>query len=135
MRRITSLAGFALLGCGAAPQEFTAPLVLGGREIAPERLNEGHRLYRNYCASCHGLDGRGGGPAAQQLRVAPRDFSSAELTRKSTPGAALPTHEDLREAIRAGAPERGMPGWEGLRTEDLDALADYVKTFSPRWRE
>jgi hypothetical protein len=28
-----------------------------------------------------------------------------------------------------------MPTWKGMRDEDLSALADYIKTFSPRWQE
>lgn len=124
-----------LLTCesgSAAP--FAAPIVLGGDEISADQLNNGRMLYGRYCASCHGVDGDGKGPAGVSLRPPPRDFRSGEFTYKSTPGDALPTHEDLRELIRKGVSERGMPGWAGLRDEDLDALAHYLKTFSPRWR-
>jgi mono/diheme cytochrome c family protein len=124
-----------LVACGpGSSDDFTAPQVLGGVEISPAQLNEGKRLYRLYCASCHGTAGDGGGPAGAGLDPAPREFESGTFLYKSTSGDALPTDEDLRRVIRDGIPARGMPGWVGLRSEDLDALANYLKTFSPRWR-
>lgn len=124
------------LGCesGSPGDDYTSPQILGGSEISPETLNEGKRLYRQYCASCHGVDGSGEGPAAGSLRAKPRDFRTGDFAHKSTPGDELPTHEDLREVITKGVPERGMPGWAGLRPEHLDAIAHYIKTFSPRWQ-
>ncbi len=41
---------------------------------AAER-EEGERLYQRACASCHGLDARGGGPVAPALRVPPPDLT------------------------------------------------------------
>jgi mono/diheme cytochrome c family protein len=35
----------------------------------------GDWLYRSYCASCHGLAGKGNGPAAPALKVAPPDLT------------------------------------------------------------
>ena len=120
--------------CGA-PNEprFGEPMVLGGAEVSAATLNQGHRLYTRYCASCHGVDGSGQGPAAVSLAHAPRDFRKAQFMRKSTPGAELPSHADLVGVIRDGWAERGMPSWRGLRGPDLDALAHYVKTFSGAW--
>lgn len=36
----------------------------------------GKQLYRNYCASCHGLDGRGRGPVSRSLRKVPPDLTT-----------------------------------------------------------
>jgi mono/diheme cytochrome c family protein len=36
---------------------------------------DGARLYRSYCASCHGASGRGDGPMVQFLRVPPTDLT------------------------------------------------------------
>src|SRR5262245_47028553 len=38
---------------------------------APEHVQA---TYLQHCAACHGLDGRGSGPAAEQLYPKPRDF-------------------------------------------------------------
>jgi len=36
----------------------------------------GKQLYRNHCASCHGLDGKGSGPVSHSLRKPPPDLTS-----------------------------------------------------------
>jgi mono/diheme cytochrome c family protein len=40
----------------------------------------GKRTYVEYCASCHGEDGRGMGPAASALKTSPSDLTT--LTRR-----------------------------------------------------
>jgi mono/diheme cytochrome c family protein len=123
----------SLVGCESRQPAFREPMTLGGREVAPEILNHGRDLYRMHCVSCHGENGAGDGPAARSLSFPPRDFRVGELADSSA--GELPSHEALVERIRDGAPERGMPTWKGMREEDLSALADYIKTFSPRWQE
>jgi mono/diheme cytochrome c family protein len=59
-------------------------LVVGAaQKRAPETPQEkqlldsfkGPELYRAYCATCHGKDGKGKGPMADSLRVAPADLT------------------------------------------------------------
>ena len=38
------------------PPPFTAPLVLGGRTVAPVSLERGRNIYTQYCRPCHGDD-------------------------------------------------------------------------------
>lgn len=125
--------GGGLAGCESKPPAFSEPMTLGGREVAPETLNHGRDLYRMHCVSCHGESGAGDGAAARSLSFPPRDFRAAEFS--FVEAGQLPSHEALVERIRHGVPERGMPTWKGMRDEDLSALADYIKTFSPRWQE
>ncbi len=135
MRRVClatlAMGGLALVACDAG-EHFTKPMTLGGREVPAETLQAGHDLYVRYCVSCHGEDGSGAGPAARNLEFSPRDFRTAEYS--FVEGSVLPTHEALVEAIRVGVPKHGMPAWQGMRDDDLSALADYIKTFSPRWK-
>jgi len=35
----------------------------------------GAEMYKTYCAVCHGADGRGGGPAAEALKIPPNDLT------------------------------------------------------------
>ena len=41
----------------------------------------GRDLFEFYCASCHGRDGKGGGPAAPALKIAPPDLTT--MARRS----------------------------------------------------
>ena len=135
--RVSALAAGLVLtaaGCDAGPQ-FTEAQTLGGQEVPAETLNRGAALYGNYCASCHGKTGAGDGPAASSLAIKPRNFRDADFLYTGTEPGALPTHAELVAVIQSGKPSRGMPAWKGLRPEDLDAVAHYVKTFSPRWRD
>jgi mono/diheme cytochrome c family protein len=120
-------------GCAEPTPQFTEPMVLGGVEVSAEVLNRGQKLYANHCASCHGADGSGQGPAARHLNPGPRDFRKGEFIHKASEGEALPTDAELRRVIKKGVADRGMPAWGGLRDEDVDALVSYIKTFSPRW--
>lgn len=47
-----------------------------GNPIAstPQSINLGQMLYQNNCQQCHGINGRGDGPLAPTLPVAPADF-------------------------------------------------------------
>jgi mono/diheme cytochrome c family protein len=36
----------------------------------------GSEMYKAYCASCHGLEGKGNGPAAEALKVPPTDLTA-----------------------------------------------------------
>ena len=47
----------------------------------------GVEMYRTYCAVCHGLDGKGNGPAARALKQQPSDLTL--LSKRN--GGAFPT--------------------------------------------
>lgn len=121
-------------GCGEPEPRFTAPMTLGGVEIPADVLNRGARVYMMYCASCHGDDGSGQGPAARSLVKPPRDFRAADFAYTSGAPGTLPTDADLDVTIRNGRVENGMPAWSGLTDPDRHAVIQYIKTFSPRWR-
>ena len=74
-------------------------------------------VYRRYCASCHGLEGRGDGPAAAALSPPP-----ADLTRLGYNLDELMWRIDGTQTIRAHGDSR-MPVWgevfaSGLVGED-----------------
>ncbi len=37
--------------------------------------SSGQEMFRSYCSSCHGVDGKGNGPAASALRKTPADLT------------------------------------------------------------
>lgn len=122
----------ALAACGESAPRFTQPMTLGGVEVPAAVLDAGARVYEMRCASCHGADGSGNGSAGRALKVPPRDFRTADFRYVSTPGE-LPTDDDLMGTVRNGRIDNGMPAWNTLTPEDLHAVVQYIKTFSPRW--
>ncbi len=66
-------AGLVVLGMFAMAQE-SAPKqdkVIKHVPVKATNAASGQEMYTNYCAVCHGADGKGGGPAASALKVAP----------------------------------------------------------------
>jgi mono/diheme cytochrome c family protein len=74
----------------------------------------GQEMFNSYCAVCHGVDGKGAGPAASALKVAPTDLSG--LTAKN--GGKYPSlHVSSVLRGEAETPAHGskdMPGWGPL---------------------
>ena len=66
------LAGLTLIPGPGRPMDRQEP---PPQDPAQERLTHGQRTYRIHCASCHGPSGRGDGPVARDLKVAPTDLT------------------------------------------------------------
>jgi mono/diheme cytochrome c family protein len=97
-----------------------------------ERGPAGKATYDKWCAGCHGVDGKGQGPAAGTMLPRPRDFTTALYQIRSTPSGALPTDEDLLAIIDLGMPGSAMPGWsEQLSQDERSDLVTYLKSLSP----
>ena len=72
--------------------------------------DEGSRLFRAHCASCHGASGRGNGPVADQLRHVPSDLT--QYTRRN--GGVFPSERVHRIIDGRDVPSHGdrdMPVW------------------------
>jgi mono/diheme cytochrome c family protein len=134
IRSLPAIALLALAGCRAPSQTFTQPVKLGGVLVSPEVLNEGQRTYAAFCTSCHGEKGDGLGPSGRGLHPPARDFTRGIFKFGSVPAGQLPTDEDLIRIVAGGLRSTAMTGWEVPRPQ-LQAVAQYVKTFSPRWRD
>jgi len=72
------------------PPPYTAP--------APGDPQRGADVYRTYCSSCHGTNGRGGSKASSIV-------NGSYL--------ALVSDQQLRTIVIAGRPELGTPDWRG----------------------
>ena len=71
--RIATLLGFFLGAFLLPAQQPTAKINKVPVQSTP--ANSGKAMFDAYCASCHGLEGQGNGPAASALKVAPTDLS------------------------------------------------------------
>ncbi len=134
MNRVALLAAvLALAAC--APERWRAPVVLGGVSVPARALRQGERAYLLYCRACHGEKGDGNGPAAPGMRPPPRDFTSGAFKFAAVPAGALPGDEDLVRIVRSGLHGTAMLPWEGIPEPQLQAVVQYLKTFSPRWKD
>lgn len=76
------------------------------------RSVEGPTLYKEYCAVCHGADGKGGGPMAPSLKVRPSDLTHiAARNRGVFPLERVEKIISGNEQILAGHGAREMPVW------------------------
>jgi mono/diheme cytochrome c family protein len=120
---------------GAAAEAGAAFVWPPGSDLAAD-VPVGQRVYARHCAICHGVDGKGDGPAASSLHPKPRDFSGGIFKFKSVKGSVAPRLEDVRRSIRQGIAGTSMPAWHDLLTTDeVDAVSEYVLQLGPheRW--
>jgi mono/diheme cytochrome c family protein len=69
------------------------------------------------------------------ITIYPRDFTTGTFKFRSTPSGSLPTDDDLLKVIIRGIPRSGMPSFAELSQEKRNAVIQFIKTFSPRWKE
>ena len=82
-------------------------------------------VYEQQCAFCHGIEGRGDGPAGSALRPPPTNFTSPSYWKTAT-------LESVKASIINGKPGSAMVAFgKTLKPEDIDALAQYLRHFAP----
>ena len=109
LKRLLVTAMTAVLAAGMCYADQTNAKVT----IPVEKTNatNGKQMYANYCAPCHGVDGKGGGPVAPALKTAPVDLT---VMTKLNHGKFPDTHVVSVLEIGADAPSHGsaeMPVW------------------------
>jgi mono/diheme cytochrome c family protein len=109
---ILSISGLAAFGQSTPVQSSPVQTSPGNEDAIPvTRSFSGVEMYKTWCASCHGLQGKGDGPAAAALKIPPADLT--RLAKKN--GGKFPM-EKVRNYID-GAKEvashgsRDMPVW------------------------
>jgi mono/diheme cytochrome c family protein len=137
--RIIVLAA-VLLSAGAAvlmSQQKPAPLKPGS---APVELS-GKEMFKAYCASCHGEDAKGHGPAALALKSPPPDLT---LLAKRNNGKFPADHVNTVVVHGVNTPAHGsteMPIWGpefvGINDQRLvilrvNKLSEYLETLQAK---
>ncbi len=97
---VTGIGLATLAASGTASAQGPSPGAAAGRE-----------LFQTYCASCHGVDGRGKGPVADALETPPADLTKlSERYGTPLPREELAAFIDGRRDVAAHGP-RDMPVW------------------------
>jgi mono/diheme cytochrome c family protein len=102
-----------LAGQGTCLAQTKAP-VIEKAPVVQSDPSSGKKMYKDYCAVCHGTEGKGGGPAAVALKTPPPDLTTM-AKRYGQKSVALKVGATLQFGVenRAhGASE--MPVWGPL---------------------
>jgi len=118
-----SIATASVASPQAPPPSKPIVKVVPVRNVDP---TNGQKLYVDLCASCHGNDGKGNGPAAPALKVLPPSL----VTIAKAHGGTF-SHGDVTDAINGtgrtmGTPAHGtidMPIWGRSQFKDHSMLA------------
>jgi cytochrome c553 len=103
----------------------------GPGTTAPPTGDRARQMFSTVCATCHGMSGRGDGPASENLNPKPRDYTDAKWQ-------ASVSDDDLRKTILLGGQATGksamMPGQPQLKDDPqtLDGLVRIIRGFAQR---
>jgi mono/diheme cytochrome c family protein len=113
-------------------------------QARPARTGEsGAALFRTYCASCHGSDGRGAGPMADQLRRLPPSLTSfaarngglfpSERVRRIIDGRDIPSHGTTEMPVWGDAFRRSREGLsDAAAAARIDAIVRFLESIQER---
>jgi cytochrome c553 len=93
--------------------------------------SDAQRIFMTVCATCHGIDGTGTGPAAESLNPKPRNYTDAQWQ-------ASVTDDDIREIIVKGGQAMKksamMPANPNLKDDraTLDGLVQIIRGFAQK---
>lgn len=82
--------------------------------VKPTSPVSGKDMYKAYCAVCHGVEGKGGGPAASAMKIPPTDLS---LLSRNNGGKFPALKVDASIRGESSVPSHGskdMPVWGAL---------------------
>jgi len=90
--------------------------ILWASTTGADENKQGKNLYEEKCQLCHGVDGKGDGPAAVALTKQPKDFNSRDFW---TPDV----DKKIADTVRNG--HSPMPAFD-LTDEEIKAITDYM---------
>jgi mono/diheme cytochrome c family protein len=125
---------------------LTLPCLAWGQDASPQvpsiHTVNGAEIFRTYCATCHGLDGRGNGPVAPALKHKVPDLT--QISKRA--GGKFPIVR-VRNTIEgtetlSGHGSREMPIWgpvfhridvdQDLGNVRADNLAKYIESIQQK---
>jgi len=111
--------------------------------VTPTSPTSGQEMYKAYCAVCHGLDGKGNGPAASALKAIPTDLTI--LARRNNGQypemkvvsiirgeANLPAHGNQEMPVWGQLFWTMSHGHEGEVQQRISNLNSYIKSLQAK---
>lgn len=85
----------------------------------------GEQIYKQYCASCHGKDGKGNGVMINIIPIKPADHTNPAKMDGMT-------NAELVDIVTNGkGKDSYMPGWKGVLSQaEIEAVVSYVRFLS-----
>lgn len=137
MRKVISM---AICGAGLLLVLFAIASVNVSATQKEDKNARGHKLFMQYCASCHGVDGKGNGPAAPSLKGKMSDLTQIPKDNGKFPGLrVLNIISGEKEVVSHGSKE--MPVWgqvfkmqkgESRAKLDIYALQEYIESIQQK---
>lgn len=115
---LSILSAAAILNCGKKEEDktqVTATSTSAGNNL----VAKGKEVYDVNCASCHGPNGAGDGPAGASLVPKPRNFLTSDGWKNGK------TKEGILKTLKEGIAGSGMVPYPHLEA-DHEALAEYI---------
>ena len=106
----------------AARQTQAKVIALVHLPFAPEswpNLISGRQIFQTTCSKCHGMEGRGDGPAAPGLATKPANFQDMNKMREMTPFQVFNT-------VRLGVPGTPMAPFPSYTDQDTWNVAFFI---------
>jgi mono/diheme cytochrome c family protein len=135
MRKVLYLALlglFVLTACGknngsSGSQTISTPVPVAveyagkTNPFGSEAVDEGAEIFKTNCATCHGPQGHGDGPAGQSLDPKPKDLSALQK---------IVGEDYLFWRISEGKPGTSMVAWKGILTEEqIWQVVSFIRTL------
>ncbi len=87
--------------------------------VATASTDDGKTVYEQHCAPCHGVSGKGDGPAARALKPPPGTLATSPKAHSEA---------EVARVISDGTPHPSFAG--KLSTDQIQAVAEYVKRIA-----
>ncbi|MBT7608607.1 MAG: c-type cytochrome [Bacteriovoracaceae bacterium] len=117
-----------LISC-SKPTFVEDKVFAGSNQVKAHTLNEGEKIYKEYCMPCHGVKGDGKGFASKGMKVPPRDFTLGIYKFGKVISGDLPHDSDFFAILDKGLHGTAMLPWD-LHNDQKDAVIQYIKTFA-----
>ena len=137
------IASYVFMCSAAAAQEQPQNKTIEHTTVKSTSAASGVEMYKTYCAVCHGVEGKGDGPAASALKARPADLT--QLSKNN--GGKFPALK-VTAAIRgdgdvAAHGTKDMPVWgslfwnmshghEGEVQQRVSNLTKYIETLQAK---